>query len=172
MKGFILAGLFLASSLVTAAAESVASNKVQQGRYSTVHLLATARIAGNVAPDGMRFLFLVVRKSDVTGQFTLKETRDFQLGAASYQEKTQTELGQRFEPGTRIDNAESFFAKQPDLRGHAPENIEGAHILTLSIGGTKLPPGAPAEVTLHVGFDKQIEPFTFRTVVPPDRPPK
>ena len=152
---------------VVSAAEPQSGRNVQNGRLSTARLLATARASGGAAPDGMRFLFLVTRTPDAKGQLTLKETRDFLVDGSSYQEKTQSELGKRFEPGTVLDTAESFFSRQPGMRKLAPDDIKGAHVVALTVGGTKLSAGAKAEVTLHVGFDKQVEPFTFRIPVPP-----
>ena len=163
----VIAIVLLYSLSFASAADSQSGGRVQNGRLSGARLLATARLSGNAAPDGMRFLFMVTRTPDATGQFTLKETRDFLIEGNSYQEKTQSELGQRFEPGTVFDTAENFFARQPGMRNLAPDDLKGAYILSLTIGGAKLSPGAKTEVTIHVGFDKQVEPFTFRTTVPP-----
>jgi hypothetical protein len=157
--------------VIALAAVSSPGSKIQEGQRVTGTLLATARVAGKAVPDGMRFLVLVARKSEVTGEFTLKETRDFLVAGESYQEKTQAELGKKFEPGTMFDTAESFFTKQPGMRNLAPPDIKDAYILSISIGGAKLSTGAKGEITLHVGFDKQVEPLTFRFAVPPDRPP-
>src|SRR5688572_4864639 len=105
-------GMIFAFAQTLLAADS-ASSRTQSGRLSIVSLLATQRISGKGAPDGIRFLFLVARKPEVTGQFTLKETRDFLLAGKSYQEKTQADLGTKIEPGTVFDSAEGFFTKQP-----------------------------------------------------------
>lgn len=152
---------------VASAADPQSGRNVQNGRLSTARLLATARVSGSAVPDGMRFLFLVTPTPEGKGQLTLKETRDFLLDGSSYQEKTQSELGKRFEPGTDLNTAEGFFSQQPGMRKLAPDDIKGAHIVALTIGGAKLSAGAKAEVTLYVGFDKQVEPFTFRVPVPP-----
>jgi hypothetical protein len=161
------ATVILLFSHMASAADSPAGRKVQQGQFATARLLATARLSTNTAPDGMRFLFLITRTSNATGQFTLKETRDFLVDGLSYQEKSQSELGKRFEPTTVFETAGQFFHKQPGMRSLAPEDIRGSYILSLTIGGTKLSPGATTEVTIHVGYDKQVEPFTFRIAVPP-----
>ena len=164
--------LFVA--LIVAAVAANPGSKVQEGQRATATLLATARVMGQAVPDGMRFLVLVARKPDTTGEFALKETRDFKVAGESYQEKTKTELGKQFEPGTTFDTAEGFFGKSPGMRHLAPDDIKGAYILAISIGGAKLAAGAKGEITLNVGFDKKIEPFTFQFAVPPDRtgPPK
>jgi hypothetical protein len=168
MKCPVFVALLFAFALTLSAADS-ANSKTQTGRLSTATLLATQRISGKGAPDGIRFLFLVTRKPDVTGQFTLKETRDFLIAGESYQEKTQAELGKKIEPGTVFDSAKGFFAKQPGARHLAPPDIEGAYVLTIAIGGAKIAADAKGEIALHVGFDKEIEPFTFRFAAPPNR---
>jgi hypothetical protein len=170
MKSFAFIALLFATPLIGSAAAADPGAKVQDGQRATSTLLATARVSSPSVPDGMRFLFLVARKPETTGQFTLKETRDFLLAGESYQEKTKADLGKQFEPATSFDTAEGFFGKQPGMRGLAPDDIKGMYVLTLSIGGTKLSAGARGEITLNVGFDKQIEPFMFLFAVPPDPP--
>ena len=166
--------LLLVASVVTPAIAADPSSKIQEGQRATATLLATARVMGKAVPDGMRFLVLVARKPGATGEIALNETRDFKVAGESYQEKTKTELGKQFEPGTTFDTAEGFFGKQPGMRHLAPDDIKGAYILEISIGGAKLAGGAKGEVTLDVGFDKKTEPFVFQFAVPPDRsaPPK
>jgi hypothetical protein len=172
MKCPAVIALFLASALIASGAEPGSDGKkIQDGRLATATLLATARTSGKGGqpPDGMRFLFLVARKPDVTGNFTIKETRDFKVADESYQEKTQAELGKRFEPETIFDSAEGFFAKQPGIRNLAPDDIKGAYVLAMTIGGANLSPGAKLEITINIGFDKEVEAFTFRAAVPPGR---
>lgn len=168
IPGLVLLGALLALS--SFAAEAPRASATQAGKMSTVQLLATSRIA-RPTPDGVRFLFLV---KPVAGgseeKFAIKETRDFLIDGKSYQEKTQAELGKKFEPETSIDSAEGFFAKQPGARRLAPEDIKGGKIVVLHIGGAPLTAGASGEVTLHVGFDLQAEPLTFAFRVPPAPP--
>jgi hypothetical protein len=118
----------------------------------------------------MRFLFMVVRTPGTSGGLSIKETRDFLIDGKSYQERAQSELGRRIEPSTSMDSAEGFFAKQPGARGLAPESIAGAMIDSITIGGAPLTPGAAGEVTLNVGFNKELEPFTFAFRVPGPSP--
>jgi hypothetical protein len=155
--------MVLSGSAVAADPASAAS--VQTGRMSTVHLLATGRGSPS-APDAMRFMFMVMRAPGTTGALTLKETRDFLIGGQSYQEKTQAELGRQIEPATAVDSADGFFSRQPGARGLAPDNISGAQIITIMIPGAPLAPGARGEVKLEVGFNKEVEPFTFSFNVP------
>jgi hypothetical protein len=166
MKTSLLIAFFLGAGLLHAANPAPAA-AAQTGKMSTVHLLLTGRAPNKAAPDGMAFLFLVSRAPDAKGSFTLKETRDFQLGGESYQQKTEAELGKKFEPGTMIDDAEKFFAKNPRLRALAPAEIQGATILSITIGGAKIPNDGKADVTIHVGYEKEIEPFSFSVPVPP-----
>src|ERR1700741_4542393 len=96
------------------AAETKADARTQSDKFSTVRLLKVGRLAAKEAPGGMGFLFLVTPADGGAGTgFTVKETRDFQVAGASYQEKTQAELGKRFEPGTQITSAEKFFTENP-----------------------------------------------------------
>lgn len=165
--------LLCAGFASASAAESIAPSpaaktaSVQNGKMMTVHLLATGRVTSKDVPDGLRFLFLVKRSEGVTGTITLKETRDFRLADASYQERTHAELGKKFEPSTVLHDADKFFTQQPRLRGLAPEDINDATILTLAIGGAPLPSDGRAEVTLNVGVEKEVEPFTFEVKIPP-----
>jgi hypothetical protein len=164
-----LALLTLLATFLMGAAAGAAEPEpgMQPGPLATVHLLATGRTGGS-SPDGMQFLFLVRRAPGVTGSFSLKETRDFTVAGVSYQEKTQAELGQRFVPLTNFQgSAESFFAKQPGLRGLGPEDLTDAYILTIAIGGARLAAGAEVEIKLEVGFGKAVEPFSFKAPVPP-----
>ncbi len=179
MRNLALLLLLIAAPLVAASAEptteakrppaakSSPESKTQRGTRATASLLAVGRISGKEAPAGMRFLVLVKPAAGVTGQFALKETRDFLIDGESYQEKSQAELGKKLEPSTMFDTAENFFAKQPNMRRLGPEDITGAYILTVAIGGGTLEPGAKVALTLHVGFEKEVEPFTFRATVPP-----
>jgi len=165
----------LALSVIFAFAQTLpgadpANSRTQNGQLSTVSLLATQRISGKGAPDGIRFLFLVARKPGVTGQFTLKETRDFIIAGESYQEQTQADLGKKVEPGTVVDSAEGFFAKQPGARHLAPQDIKDTYVLTVAISGAQIAAEAKGEIVLRVGFDKEIEPFTFRFIAPLNRP--
>jgi hypothetical protein len=169
MKCPVFVALLVAFALTLPAADS-ASSKIQTGRLSTASLLATERISGKGAPDGIRFLFLVMRKPEVTGQFTPEETRDFLIAGESYQAKTQAHLGKMIEPSTVIDAAEAFFAKQPGARRLAPQEIKGAYVLTIAIGGTKIAASAKGEIALRVGFGKEVESLTFRFVAPPEQP--
>jgi hypothetical protein len=166
MKFLALPALLAAFSLTAPTGAAEPDPGVQPGPLATVQLLATGRTGGR-SPDGMQFLFLVRRGAGVVGSFTLKETRDFTVAGGSYQEKTQTELGQRFEPATSFDNAEGFFTKQPGMRRLAPEDIAGAYILTIAIGGAKLVAGENVQIKLEVGFGKAVEPFSFNVPVPP-----
>lgn len=161
--------LLLAIATMLVAGDSP-NSRTQVGKLSTTSLLATQRISGKGAPDGMRFLFFVARTPGIAGQFTLKETRDFLVSGQSYQGRTQTELGKTIEPETVFDSAEGFFAKQPGARSLAPADINGAYVLTIAIAGTKIPSGSPGEITVNVGFEKAVEPFTFRFSAPPERP--
>jgi hypothetical protein len=171
MKYRALFALLAAVSFLSPTQAAAPDNATQSGTLATVRLLATGRPVGGSAPDGMQFLFLVTRAPGVEGPFSLKETRDFTVAGSSYQEKTQAELGQQFQPRTIYEgNAESFFTKQPGLRGMAPDDIAGASILTLVISGTRVPAGAPVEVTMQLGFGKAIEPFKFNVTAPPARP--
>lgn len=164
--------LLLCSLVTVVVAAEPPGGKLQTGRMATAQLLATARVASSEVPDGMRFLFFIRRQPDITGNFTLKETRDFLVGGESYQEKTLAELGKRIEPQTVFDTAENFFSRQPGARHLAPEDIKAAYILTITIGGARLSPGTRADITINVGFEKQVEPFTFRAPVPPGGPPR
>jgi hypothetical protein len=157
-----LAVAVLSIPLVAVAADSTRGPKI--GEMSSVQLLATARIN---QPGGMRFLFLVKPTPGTTGQFTLKETRDFDLDGQSYQARTQAELGRQFEPVTNFDSADGFFTKQPNMRRLAPNDIAGGYILSLSFSGAPLPPDARGEISLQVGFNEKTEPFTFPIAVPP-----
>jgi hypothetical protein len=161
MKPFACLSLLLACSLIAFAAEPRPNPKLQTGRISTVQLLATGRVSAQSAPDGMRFLFLVRPAQGMSGNMALKETRDFLIAGKSYQEKSQTELGRRVEPSTAVDTAEGFFAKQPAARKMAPPDISNAHVLTIVSPGAPLMPGTDGEVTVTVGFNEQVETFTF-----------
>jgi hypothetical protein len=169
MKHLALLTLLAAVSLCAPAHTAQPDSRIQTGALASVQLLATGRTGGR-SPDGMQFLFLIRRGVDVVGAFSLKETRDFNVAGTSYQERTQAELGQRFAPATVFDTAEGFFTKQPGMRGLAPEDITGAYILTVAIGGAKLEAGANVEIKLDVGFGKAIEPFSFNVAVPPAPP--
>ncbi len=174
MKYRALLAMLAALWFLAPAEAAQPGSSIQTGPLATVHLLATGRPSGGPAPDGMQFLFLVKRGAGVEGSITLKETRDFTVAGSSYQDMTQAELGQRFEPRTSVDNADAFFSKQPGLRGLAPADIGGGYILTIAISGAKLPAASNVEVTVHVGFGKAVEPFKFSTTAPssPAAPPK
>lgn len=174
MKYRAFPALLALLSLLAPAQAAQPDSPIQTGSLATVHLLATGRPSGGPAPDGMQFLFLVKRGAGVEGAISLKETRDFTVAGSSYQDKTQAELGQRFEPRTSLDNADAFFSKQPGLRGLAPADIGGGYILTIAINGAKLPAGSNVEVTVNVGFGKAVEPFKFNAMTPPSpaAPPK
>jgi hypothetical protein len=169
MKHTVLFFLMFVVSIVAPAVRGEPGSKIQEGQRAVATLLATARVMDKAVPDGVRFLVLVAPKVDTTGQFTLKETRDFKVVGESYQEKTKAELGKQFEPQTTFDSAEGFFKKQPGMRALAPDNIQGAYILTIAIGGAKLATDTKGEITVNVGFDQQLESFTFQFAVPPDR---
>ena len=71
-----------------------------------------------------------------------------------------------------IDSAEKFFAKNAGLRRLAPEDLDlkNATILSIVIGGAKLPADvAHADVMIHVGYEKEVEPFSFRVPIPAPR---
>jgi hypothetical protein len=167
MKNILPTLIALACAQPLLAAESPVAAKTHAGRLATVTLLATGRVTQG-APGGLRFLFLVAPTAGTTGTFTLKETRDFKLGDESYQTLTKARLGQQFEPQTAFDSAEGFFRKQPSARRLAPADIDGAYILTISMPGAPVPEHAPGEISVHVGFDKQVEPFTFVFNAPPE----
>lgn len=172
MKYSTLFALLSAVLVFARGADAPSTATVQTGRLSTVHLLKTGRAPGKAAPDGMAFLFLVTRTPEARGQFTLKETKDFLVAGESYQEKTQAALGQKFEPGTMIDSAEKFFTKNTGLRRLVPADLDlkNAMILSVVIGGAKLPVDVEhADVTVHVGYEKEVEPFSFRVQVPAAR---
>lgn len=164
--GFLL--LLAVFSLSAFAADAPRSGSVQTGKMSTVKLLATARVT-QPAPDGLRFLFLVTPAVGVNAEKpTIKETRDFTVAGQSYQQKSLVALGRKYEPSTAFDSAEGFFAKQPGARSLAPENIQGAKILTITMGGAALTTGATGEIVVHLGFGLEAEDFTFSFRVPPD----
>lgn len=164
MKTALCLAFLLAS--IAGAAEPTRSAKIQTGRMSTIHLLATGRVTQG-APDGVRFLFMVTPNPGISGAPTIKETRDFLIAGNSYQERTQAEIGRRIEPETVLDSASGFFKQQPGARRLAPEKIDGAHILAISIRGAKLEAGERGEIGVSFGFNKEVEPFTFAFVVPP-----
>jgi hypothetical protein len=166
--------LLAALSFLAPAEAAQPDAPMQSGSLSTVHLLATGRPSGGPAPDGMQFLFLVKRGAGAEGSITLKETRDFTVAGSSYQDMTQAELGQKFEPRTSVDKADTFFSRQPGLRGLAPADIGDSYILAIAISGAKLPAGSNVEITVHVGFGKSVEPFKFTATAPssPAAPPK
>jgi len=161
-----LLGWLIVSSVLAAAAEPTASLKT--GKLSTVQLLPVSRLepkSETAAPDGLTFHFVVTRKPDA-GPLALKETRDLLLGGESYQAKTKAELGRQFEPGTEVNTASTFFVRHRPLARFAPEDANTALVISVSIGGARLFAGTSVEVTLNVGAAKQVEPFTFNTVVP------
>jgi hypothetical protein len=51
-------------------------------------------------------MFLVKRGAGVEGPIALEETRDFTVAGSSYQDKTQAELGRRFELTIAIPGAQ------------------------------------------------------------------
>jgi hypothetical protein len=159
--------LFLVFGALACAAETPPSVPTQNGRLSKVRLLGAVRTSVRDSPDGIAFHFLVARTLAATGRFTLRETRDFLLAGSSYQQKTKNELGEVFEPRTTIDDAAAFLALHPDLRASAPESVKNAVVLSVAIGGAKLPNDGTVEVTLHVGYDKTIESFKFKVAIPP-----
>lgn len=169
MKWTAIVTLFFAFALTLSAADS-ARSKTRTGKLSVATLLATQRISGNGAPDGVRFLFMVARTPGTTGQFTLKECRDFLVNGESYRETTRSKIGKEIEPATVFDTAEAFFTKQPGARRLAPPDIRDAYVLVVSIGGAELESGAKGEITLQVGFGKEVEPFAFNFLTPPTRP--
>lgn len=158
---------FLVSVVLASAAESPVA--VQQGKFSEVRLIAVTRLESKTktadsAPDGLTFHFVVLRQPEA-GPLALKETRDFLLGGESYRARTKTELGRQFEPGTEVNDAAKFFARNPRFAPFAPEEGK-ALVISVSIGGARLSVGTKVEVTLHVGAGKQVEPFTFSVAVP------
>jgi hypothetical protein len=169
LRGLWLLLVTTLSMTCTVSAQSPRPTRVHTGKMSTVHLLAIARVS-QPSPDGVRFLVMVTPAAGIQGQFALKETRDFLIDGKSYREMTKAETGRVWEPSTELDTADGFFAKQPGARRLAPENIAGAKILVVAIGGAALPPQGTGEVTFNLGLDKEVEPFTFAFSVPPGAP--
>src|SRR3954468_5910389 len=112
------------------AAEIADPAPAKTGRLSSVRLLQTVRTSVKDSPDGLAFHFLVIRTPAAKGQFNIKETRDFLFAGHSYQEKTQAELGQTFEPRTTIDDAQNFLALRPALRELVPGDLQGALVVS------------------------------------------
>jgi hypothetical protein len=132
-----------------------------------VRLLKTGRLPAKETPAGMAFLFLVTPATEANSGFAIKETKDFQIAGASYQEKTQAELGKRVEPRTEVFGAEKFFTENPRLKPAAVDTPKGSLVISLMIRGGTLPPDAKAaDVTVHFGYEKQVEAFTFTVPVP------
>lgn len=161
---FVLVGLVLSASF--AAESDPTGAPIKNGNLAAVRFLPVSRIrASEGAPDGLTFYFVVARPAGV-GPLALKETRDFTLGAVSYQAKTKAELGKVFEPHTVVDDADRFFAQRTDFARFAPKNLSAAKVITIAIRGAKLEAKDNVEVTLNVGTGRQIEPFTFSATVP------
>jgi hypothetical protein len=118
--------LLAALSFVAPAKPAQPDNPACTGALASVQLLAAGRESGGPAPDGMQFLFLVKRGAGVEGAISLKETRDFTVAGHSCQDMTQAALGQRFEPGTSVSNADAsfepfrFMATAPPSQAAAP----------------------------------------------------
>jgi len=142
----------------------------QTGKLAQVRSLMTARLpADQQSTEGMGFLFLVTPTTAANSGFAIKETRDFQLEGASYQDRTQSEMGRRFEPNTQVMGAEKFFVDNPALKpAEVAEVPKGAVVISITMRGARIPPVATAAITLSVGYDKQVEEFTFSvaSVVP------
>jgi hypothetical protein len=138
----------------------------QTGRLTSTQLIKTERIQRSGAPDGLAFYFLVTPTGEAFGQFSIRETRDLLLGGQSYRQKTQAELGRRFEPETRIDDPAKFISAHPEFRTAMPRTEKGALVVSIAIPGAKLPDGAAVTVALEIGYDQQLEKFSFRVPVP------
>lgn len=142
------------------------STQLQAGRLASVRLVKTERLPPGSAPDGLAFHFLVSPTPEAFGLFSIRETRDILVGGQSYQEKNQAVLGRRFEPQTRIDDAAKFFSGHAAFRPLMPKLEKGALVLSISLGGAKLPDDGAVGITVEIGFDRQLEQFAFRTTVP------
>lgn len=118
--------------------------------------------------DGLSFAVLVAPTGEAGGR-TMKEPRDFLVGGESYHARTENALGKKFEPRTEIHDADTFLEKTPVLK---PDNFEvpkGSFVMTISILGAALEPGAEVRLPLTVGFLKKPTQVTLITKVPPSR---
>ena len=139
----------------------------QIGEMAFVQLLEVSRLEAKAggAPDGVTFTFLVARNAGVTGQFTIKETKDMGIAGQSYLRGTNEKLGENFGPTTTMHGGQ-YVTTRPKLAALAAVDVTDAQILTIELPGAPLEAGAEAAIHLNVGFNKAVEKLTFYTKVP------
>jgi hypothetical protein len=172
---WIFCALF--SALVASTVHSqIAPSK--SGTLSSTHLLSVERLSPDdstnnpqKAPDGLLYCFLVARNPPATHKFAIKETKDFQVGGASYLASTRTKLGASYTPITTVHGVAKFAAQHSTAAVSLAKAPPDSLVITVAIGGAPLKDGEPAELTLHVGFGRtpdefKVEALSFRTQVP------
>jgi hypothetical protein len=144
---------------------------VQEGVRSTVHLVEVARLPpsdrqGMEPPvkDGIRLVFVAIRKSGFPGLATLTETRSFEVDGRPYPAPGHP----RSEPETVLYDLAKFRQTiRPDLRDNLPDApAADSMVIVVSIGGAELSAGARARVKLSWGWNDVTEDFWFDFEVP------
>jgi hypothetical protein len=116
------------------------------------------------AKDGIRFVFVAIRKTGFNGLPTLAETRSFEVGGRPYPAPEPT----RSEPETILYDLAKFRKSiRSDLADRLPKASDGdSMVVVVSISGTELSAGAPARVKLAGGWNGVTEDFWFDFEVP------
>jgi hypothetical protein len=111
------------------------------------------------AKDGIRFVFVAIRKTGFTGLPTLTETRSFELDGRPYPLPGSSQS----EPETVLYDLAKFRQSiRPDLGDHLPNaSAADSMVIVVSIGGGELSAGARARVKLSWGWNEVTEDFWF-----------
>jgi hypothetical protein len=165
VKLLFIALLILAEGLVSAQ-----ETHFRKGKYSEVDLQFVTKCntitrgsgTKETYPDGFVFYFVVYPNDKKQTVPALTEFRDFYVNNDLYSDITKKNYGKAIEPYTVLYDTTNIFEKEPLLKDSITlEPNRYGYIMKTIICGSELPDHATVTFDVYLGWNKQVEKFSY-----------
>jgi hypothetical protein len=173
-KGFLMITFIPALAVLAVAAASPAASGqpplVAEGKLASAVLLQVDRVSPEKlkaccqgATDGLRLIFLM-KPIDAPVDVTVSPVVQTSVDHQPYPSGADGAQGLR--PVLEARDVDDLFRMFPDLAARVPASFKPHLALVVTIPGGTLPESGQVDVTIKLGYRRQIEPFSFTFALP------
>jgi hypothetical protein len=147
---------------------------VTEGKMASVALLRASRVSPDDlkaccsgATDALRLIFLV-RPADAPVDFTMSPVIETLIDRQSYPTDAAHAKGLR--PYIEARDVDDLFRLFPDVVDRVPAGFKPSIAIVVTIPDETLPESGQVDLTMKLGYRRQVEPFSFSFALPKKQP--